>query len=195
MTGKARQSSLGPTAVESNLGWVLSGPYETNARPTSTNFVNSHVLKLATEPSLDTKLDLKLKQFSEYEAFNTNTNTNSSDFNLKKFESQITFNGNKYEVPLPWKMFHKPLQDNFRNCKQRLSSLFNKIKKQPKKLKEFDDIISSQIAENIIEVADNIPVPGKCHYLPHHLAMPVKMLTLRLFIFYLKIFMMKNIVI
>ena len=121
MTGKARQSSLGPTAVESNLGWVLSGPYETNARPTSTNFVNSHVLKLATEPSLDTKLDLKLKQFWEYEeAFNTNTNTSSSDFNLKKFESQITFNGDKYEVPLPWKMFHEPLRDNFRNCKQRL---------------------------------------------------------------------------
>ena len=69
MSGKAKQSSLGPTAVESIPGWVLSGPYETNVRPTSTNFVNSHVLKLATEPSLDTKLDLKSKQFWEYEAF------------------------------------------------------------------------------------------------------------------------------
>ena len=60
-------------------------------------------------------------------------------------------------------MFHEPLPDNFRNCKQRLSSLFNKLKKQPEKLKECDRIISSQIAENIIEVVDNIPVPGKFH--------------------------------
>ena len=75
MTRKARQSSLEPTAVEPILGWVLSGAYETNIRPTSTNFVNSHVLKLATEPSLDTNLDLKLKQLWEYEVFYINTNT------------------------------------------------------------------------------------------------------------------------
>ena len=99
-TGKARQSSLGPTTIESILGWVLSGPYERNVRPTSTNFVNSHVLNLATEPSPDTKLDLKLKQFCKYESFNTNTNPKSSDFNFKKFESQITFNNDKYEVIL-----------------------------------------------------------------------------------------------
>ena len=109
ITDKARQSSLGPTAVESIFGWVLSSPYETNVRPTSTNFVNSHILKLATVPSLDTKLDLKLKQFWKYEASNTNTDTKSSDFNLKKIESQIAFNGDKYKVPLPWKIFHKPL--------------------------------------------------------------------------------------
>ena len=42
--------------------------------------------------------------------------------------------------------------------------LFNKLKKQPEKSKEYDDIIFSQIAKNIIEVGDNIPVPGKCHY-------------------------------
>ena len=94
----------------------------------------------------------------EYEAFNTNTNTKSSDFNLKKFESQITFNDDKYEVPLPWKMFRKPLPGNFKNCKQRLTE----------KLKEYDDIISSHIAEDIVEVAENISVPGKCHCLPHH---------------------------
>ena len=109
ITEKARQSPLGPTAVELIFGWVLSGPYETNVWPTLTNIVNSHILKLATEPSLDTKLDLKLKQFWKYEASNTNTTTKSSDFNLKKIESQITFNGDKYKVPLPWKTFHKPL--------------------------------------------------------------------------------------
>ena len=108
MTGKARQSSLEPAAVDSILGWVLSGPYETKVRPISATFVSSHVLKLATEPSLDRKPDFKLKKFWGYEAFNTNTNTESSDFILKKLESQITFNGDKYEVLFPWKMFHKP---------------------------------------------------------------------------------------
>ena len=49
-----------------------------------------------------------------------------------------------------------------------MSSLFNKLKKQPKKLKEYDDFISSQIAENVIEVADNIPVPVNYYYPPHH---------------------------
>ena len=66
------------------------------------------------------------------------------------------------------KMFYELLPDNFRNSKQRLSSLFNKLKKQSEKLKEYHGIISSQIAENIIEVAGNTPVPGRCHYLSHH---------------------------
>ena len=109
MTGKARKSSLEPAAVESVLVWVLSGPYETKVRPISATFVNSHVLELATEPLLDRKLDLKLKTFWGYEAFNTNTSTKSSDFNLKKFESQITLNGDKYKVLFPWNMFHKAL--------------------------------------------------------------------------------------
>ena len=65
-------------------------------------------------------------------------------------------------------MFYELLPDNFRNSKQRLSSLFNKLKKQSEKLKEYHGIISSQIAENIIEVAGNTPVPGRCHYLSHH---------------------------
>ena len=56
----------------------------------------------------------------------------------------------------------------FQKLQAKISSLFNKLKKHTEKLKEYDDIISSHIAEDIVEVAENISVPGKCHCLPHH---------------------------
>ena len=61
VTGKIRQEGTGPIAVETKLGWVLSGPVPgVSHGGTSVNFVSTHVLKVECS---DCDLDTTLKAF------------------------------------------------------------------------------------------------------------------------------------
>jgi hypothetical protein len=51
MTGRVQKGEAGPTAIESHLGWILSGPSSsTNARSVSANLTQTHVLRIAEAP-------------------------------------------------------------------------------------------------------------------------------------------------
>ena len=51
MTGRVQKGEAGPTAIESHLGWILSGPsISTNAHSVSANLTQTHVLRIAEAP-------------------------------------------------------------------------------------------------------------------------------------------------
>ena len=89
---------------------------------------------------------------------------------VKKVSDNIKFNGKRYETPLPWKQKHDLLPDNYESSKDRLISLLRRLQKNPKLLKEYDEVIRNQEEEGIIEKIpeDVIVKPGRIHYLPHH---------------------------
>ena len=60
------------------------------------------------------------------------------------------------------------LPDNFRLCEKRLTSLVNRLKADPDKLKTYDEVIREQEVEGIIEKCVDFPPKGEVHYLPHH---------------------------
>ena len=61
VTGKIRQEGTGPTAVETKLGWVLSGPVPgVSHGGTSVSFASTHVVKVECS---DCDLDTTLKAF------------------------------------------------------------------------------------------------------------------------------------
>ena len=49
---------------------------------------------------------------------------------------QISFDGQKYEVSLPWRESHPILQENYETSEKRLSSLLTRLKKEPGILRE-----------------------------------------------------------
>ena len=53
-TGEIRRGEVGPVAMKTNIGWVLSGPVcqASNSQSAGTNLVTSHVMHLETS-SLD----------------------------------------------------------------------------------------------------------------------------------------------
>lgn len=73
-------------------------------------------------------------------------------------------NDGRYEVLLPWKDDHPPLQDNRDVAEQRLKIVTKKLH-QADLYNEYDAIFKSWLAEGIIEEVQGLEV--KSYYLPH----------------------------
>ena len=53
----------------------------------------------------------------------------------------IEFKERRYEISLPWKEFHPPLQDNYDFSLHRLKGLLPKLRRDPQILEQYSTII------------------------------------------------------
>lgn len=60
------------------------------------------------------------------------------------------------------------LPSNYGNSLRRLKGQMQKLKRDPKVLKEYDSIIKEQTKLGIMEKVTELESVGKVHYLPHH---------------------------
>ena len=87
----------------------------------------------------------------------------------EKFIEDITHNGERHEVKLPFKESHPILPDNYQLSKTRLESLLRRLKSKPEVFKHYDEVIQEQLGKSIIEPVniEEQQLVGKVHYLPH----------------------------
>ena len=178
VTGDIIKGSAGPVATSSKLGWLLSGNAAVVSTDTRCNNVNS-VLVIDTVPAkneiFDESLEITdtLKEFWRHEAAGL---TAKSDDDTTNEDSSaipnIHFNDEeqKYEVSLPWKEnICDNLPSDYDLCRNRLNSLFNRLKGKPELLREYDSIFKEQLASGIIEKvpADQEDKAGT-HFICHH---------------------------
>ena len=136
MTGEVRRGTCGPIAINTILGWVLSGPIRDNHPIESfVNLTSVHTLHIDTVSSLDTQLS----QFWELESLGIPNQEPS------RFESSISFDGQRYKVRLPWKEGHPPLPNDLSISEKRLSSLLHKLHCSPSLFTEYDVIIQDGV--------------------------------------------------
>lgn len=120
-TGRFKHGQVGPTAVETRFGWVLSGPVPGFSQTTISNFVSSHVLKVGCTDQLDlASIDKKLQAFWD---LGTMGIREGEDCIYSRFTKNISFQDGRYCVHLPWKEPHPLLPDNYELSKGRLFSL------------------------------------------------------------------------
>lgn len=157
---------VGPVAVSTTVGWVLSGPVKNLSKEklSSIQFSSTHVLRV------DSRSNNTL-----YENFEKLWDLDSIGIREKykvheAFEKDVSFQDGKYSVHLPWKEHHKFLPDNYENSVVRLSSQLKRLRRDPEILREYNSIIEQQLRSRIIERVDTSKCPdvGKVHYLPHH---------------------------
>lgn len=76
VTGTIRRGRSGPTAIQTRVGWVLSGPTGEATATTTTNliFTSTHLLKVHTTPVEDT-LDATLERFWDLETMGIRDNS------------------------------------------------------------------------------------------------------------------------
>ena len=165
VTGRVIRGDSGPVAIETKAGWVLSGPTNRQEVAVNLTFTSSHVLRVdvTSEPTLDDCL----RQFWDLESLGVLPDEPSV---YERFVQRVRFNGERYEVSLPWKEHHPPLPDNIELCSKRLSSLLRRLQQDQQLLTEYNAVISDQLKRGIIEVVpQSTPsVSDRIHYLPHH---------------------------
>ena len=150
------------------LGWVLTGPVEGISNHSSTNLVVTHTLTvdICTSQDSDQELDKKLKIFWDLESLRIQPNEATA---YDKFENTIQFNGEKYEISLPWKILQAPLHDNYNISLKKLVGLLKWLKQNPEILHQYDAVIHEQIQWGKLEsLGTQTSTHSLVHYLPHH---------------------------
>ena len=171
VTGKVIQAESGPTALQTHLGWVLSGPVcgitEQNAPariPTNYAMYVSSINLSDSSPQLSSLL----KKFWELESLGIKQEEPSVHDDFKK---TIKFKNGRYEVSLLWRSTQARLPSNIDLAKQRLEGLLKRLRHHPEVRWEYHAVMQEQVRQGIIEKVVEEPQqnPDKIiHYLPHH---------------------------
>ena len=162
VTGETIRGENGPVAINTTLGWVLSGPAGVAEPEESTvSLVNAHTLRV--EGITNKELDNTLRLFWELESLGIEEVAN--DPVCDRFASTLQVKNGRYEVSLPWRKYHDDLPDNYSLSRRRLHGLLKRLQQNPEVLREYDSIIREQLERGIVE---EVKDPEVTHYLPHH---------------------------
>ena len=149
----------GPTAVDSKLGYLLSGPMSRDV--TFPNEVAAFHVMAETTPD-------PLERFWEIESIGIKdpVTQDESRCDFEHFrDSYIEKRQNQYVAKLPWKNDHPPLPTNYQTSEIRTRRMVQRLPQDT--LAVYDRIIREQEARGFIEhVSDDDRSSG--HYLPHH---------------------------
>ena len=153
----------GPTAVQSRLGYLLSGPLPVPQSIETTNLRTSALSCITEETQHDT--------LWQVESFGTTPSKQNpeSDFLQEYMASKITVRSDgAYSLKFPWKNAHPPLPTNYGICIRRTRSMIYRLARSPKLLKMYDTIIKEQEARGFIEKVNHNDEQTSVHYIPHH---------------------------
>ena len=164
ITGEVIKGGNGPTAIYSSLGWILSGPVIGCSSALVTHILMTESKGLHSSKS---GLDQQLKKFWELESMGI---SEEEDTLYEQFKANVVFNGERYQVALPWIDTFKVLPDNYSLSLKRLNGLLRRLRQQPMIFEEYNRVIRDQIENGIVEIVED---PSKAcgervHYLPHH---------------------------
>jgi len=116
----------GPTAMQSKLGYLLSGPITVS----DTGDVAASVLHVATQYTPDNALErfwnIKTLGITQQE-----DNPTKSIFDQYINKSISCEPNGSCTACFPWKEDHSPLPSNYSTCSRRLRSLLHKLKTAP----------------------------------------------------------------
>lgn len=152
-----------PVAIETSLGWVLSGPMKgRNVDGT----VATVVVNLVTqEKVIDRELDVGVQVGKLWDL--ETLGIRETDCVHEALVDKISFDGARYSVGLPWKQGHEQLPTNYANSLARMKGQIGRLSKEPEMLREYDAIIKDQLKTGIVEKVCELEKADQVHYLPH----------------------------
>ena len=156
----------GPTAVESKLGYLLSGPLPSRTQTTLINLF--HVATTTNNGVCD------LEKFWQVESSGVTTSAKrdtDQQFLKTYIDSCVTSQPDgSYSLKFPWRSSHPPLPSNYTTCERRTRALARRLSNDPNLLQTYGSILSDHLKRGFIEKVTTLQC-SKAHYIPHH---PVK---------------------
>ena len=153
----------GPTAVQSKLGYLLSGPIQ----PSSPNSPATNVFMVASSSSTD----FDLERFWNLEAVGvsmTEDHSKSSTLNEYTTSCVTRTDDGAYIARFPWKPNHPDLPSNSAIAKHRTQQLVKRLTRSPPLLKMYNQILTEQESRGFIERVSTVNDTFRTHYIPHH---------------------------
>ena len=165
VTGEIKKGdNSGLIAINSVLGWLISGPIKSENQSSSVNVTTSHVMKIECEERSDVILTESLQKFWDLDTIGISEGELSV---YDEFMEDIEFINGKYQVKLPFKEGHPMLADNFNLSLRRLEQLKGKLSRNEELLKSYVNVIKEQLEQNITEEVKEPGIIGNVTYLPH----------------------------
>ena len=186
VSGSVVRGEPSVTAIETKLGWVLSGPIPegTQVNRQQSNLVITHVLKSAVKPVdvINETLDGTLKTLWELESHGIKLGRCMKN-SKRRYPLRMR---DMKKVHLPWKTPHPILPDNYQLSRKRLENLLERLRHEPEVLREYDSVIKEQLHRGIVEVVETSSKGevGRVHYIRHHAVIRTDKLTTKLRVFY-----------
>ncbi|XP_060570474.1 uncharacterized protein LOC132728821 [Ruditapes philippinarum] len=152
----------GPTAVQSKIGFLLSGPLPVTSSSKATNYIMNII---TSAPDYD-----DLERFWKLESIGIlpAAEEKASDYLHNYQKNCITFENDKYTASLPWKPDHPNLPDNYNITLRRTQNTIRRLREDPPLLQKYDGIIKDQEKGGFIEKVNVLPSERPVHYIPHH---------------------------
>lgn len=135
VTGQVIHGQSGPTATDTHLGWVLSGPVCSEANLQDLHYPAHSMLVHTSDAS---SMDNVLKNFWELESLGILPAEPSV---YDTFKQSIKFDNGRYEVRLPWCSEETWPPSNLQLAKRRLQGLLKRLRHHPEVLQEYDAIM------------------------------------------------------
>ena len=150
----------GPTAQQSKLGYLLSGPVPSSSQEASSSILLQLTSTAPCKPDLE--------PFWSIEAIGTTVNKSADLSFLKTYQETCIHQspGGMYVAKFPWKESRPCLPSNYAICLKRTNNNLNRLRQNPEILKLYDGIIQDQEKRGFIERVSDHPT-NNVHYLPH----------------------------
>ena len=125
MTGEVIRVQNGPTALDTQFGWVLSGPVILRQHSENEIALVTHVLRVDSVPECRV-LDRTLREFWNIEALEI---LEREDVVQNQFEQHVSFENGLYVVSLPLRDHCLSPPTNYKLCVCRLNGLLKRLRK------------------------------------------------------------------
>ena len=181
---KPQYIEVSPTLVlhESIFGYVLSGSIDKESSQEISLLTKADKVKpISFESQESVNWDQMLKNFWELEAVGISDSETSI---MDQFLDNLHWNGERYEISLPWRDAKERLPTNFGVARARLNALVNKLNQKPELLKRYAEVIKEQLSEGIIEKLNEDEISKSQHFIPHRCVVDDKRKTTKLRIVY-----------
>ena len=156
-----------PTAMQSELGYLLSGPLVLPIQPTM-NASALHISSLQLNPNVNPEFWM-----IESTGVTQQIGEESDNNFLENYQRSCIRreDDGAYCVKFPWKQDYQPLPSNYTICKTKVRSLTRQLNQTPELLHPYGRIIAEQEQKGFIEKVTNLYLAKSVRYIPHH---PVK---------------------
>ncbi|VDI25014.1 Hypothetical predicted protein [Mytilus galloprovincialis] len=145
----------GPTAVQSKIGYLLSGTLHSHNSDTD-GYKRASMMNVMIATKTD---EYDLEKFWKIESLATekiDTTKLEEQIDIQKTyeEKQIRYHDNRYFVTLPWKEDHPTLPTNKAIAQRRTENVVRRLSKEPKLLEKYGEIMAEQEKRGFIEKVD-----------------------------------------